>query len=96
MEAFHGTTVLSARKGGQVALGSGEVMKPDDGILAAGPNRAFALATARSLVQHSDLAGEDIVRESLTTAAGICVYTNNNITVESLSLPVQMPGRPDS
>lgn len=67
-----------------VVAGTGEIIEPDDGILAIGSGGPFALAAARSLVKHSDLAAEDIVRESLTTAAGICIYTNANITIETL------------
>jgi ATP-dependent HslUV protease subunit HslV len=64
--------------------GSGEVIEPDDGILAIGSGGGFALAAARSLVQHSDLDAEAIVRESLETASKICIYTNDSITVETL------------
>lgn len=64
--------------------GSGEVIEPDDGILAIGSGGGFALAAARSLVKHSDLDAEAIVRESLETASKICIYTNAEITVETL------------
>jgi ATP-dependent HslUV protease subunit HslV len=67
-----------------IVAGSGEIIEPDDGILAIGSGGPFALAAARSLLKHSDLGAEDIVRESLITAAGICIYTNTNITVETL------------
>ena len=56
----------------------------DDGIIAIGSGGPYALAAARALVRHSDLSAEEIVRESLLTAASICVYTNENITVETL------------
>jgi ATP-dependent HslUV protease, peptidase subunit HslV len=64
--------------------GSGEVIEPDDGVLAIGSGGGFALAAARSLITHSDLDAEAIVRESLETAAKICIYTNATITVETL------------
>jgi ATP-dependent HslUV protease, peptidase subunit HslV len=64
--------------------GSGEVIEPDDGILAIGSGGPFALAAARALVEHSSLDAEAIVRESLGIAAGICIYTNENINVETL------------
>ncbi|MCP4642909.1 MAG: ATP-dependent protease subunit HslV [bacterium] len=64
--------------------GSGEIIEPDDGILAIGSGGPYALASARSLTKHSDLDAEGIVREALETAAGICVYTNTNITIETL------------
>ena len=64
--------------------GSGEVIEPDDGILAIGSGGGFALAAARSLVRHSTLDAEAIVRESLETASKICIYTNSAITIETL------------
>ena len=64
--------------------GTGEIIEPDDGILAIGSGGPFAQAAARALLKHSDLDAESIVRESLLVAAGICIYTNTNITVEVL------------
>jgi len=64
--------------------GSGEVIEPDDGILAIGSGGPFALASARSLMKHTDMSAEEIVREALLTAAGICIYTNDIIKVETL------------
>jgi ATP-dependent HslUV protease subunit HslV len=64
--------------------GSGEIIEPDDGIIAIGSGGPFALAAARALNAHSGLDAEDLVRESLLIAAGICIYTNANITVETL------------
>ncbi|MDQ1255880.1 MAG: ATP-dependent HslUV protease, peptidase subunit HslV, partial [Candidatus Hydrogenedentes bacterium] len=55
-----------------------------DGILAIGSGGPYALAAARALMAHSDLDAEGIVREGLTVAAGICIYTNAHITVEVL------------
>ena len=67
-----------------VISGTGEVIEPDDGIVAIGSGGSFALAAARTLVQHTQLSAHDIVRESLQTAAQICIYTNSNITIEEL------------
>ena len=67
-----------------VISGTGEVIEPDDGIVAIGSGGSFALAAARTLVQHTQMNAHDIVRESLQTAAQICIYTNNNITIEEL------------
>ena len=64
--------------------GTGEIIEPDDGVLAIGSGGSFALAAARSLVKHTGLGAEEIVRESLEVAAEICIYTNTNITVETL------------
>jgi ATP-dependent HslUV protease, peptidase subunit HslV len=67
-----------------VISGSGEVIEPDDGIVAIGSGGSFALAAARMLVKHSTLGTREIVEESLRTAAGICIYTNTNIVIEEL------------
>ncbi|MCX6143151.1 MAG: ATP-dependent protease subunit HslV [Ignavibacteriales bacterium] len=67
-----------------VISGTGEVIEPDDGIVAIGSGGSFALAAARTLVQHTQMSAPEIVRESLQTAAEICIYTNNNITIEEL------------
>ncbi len=64
--------------------GSGEIIEPDDGILAIGSGGPYALAAAGALAEHSSLDAEEIFREGLTIAADICVYTNTNITVEVL------------
>ncbi|GMU92897.1 MAG: ATP-dependent protease subunit HslV [Candidatus Hydrogenedentota bacterium] len=67
-----------------VIAGSGEVIEPDDGILAIGSGGPYALAAARALMKFSSLDAERIVREALETAAHICIYTNANISVEVL------------
>jgi ATP-dependent HslUV protease, peptidase subunit HslV len=67
-----------------IISGSGEVIEPDDGIVAIGSGGSFALAAARMLVKHSPLSTREIVEESLRTAAGICIYTNTNIVIEEL------------
>lgn len=64
--------------------GSGEIIEPDDGILAIGSGGPYALAAARALLPNVSMDAEAIVRESLRIAAGICIYTNSNITVETL------------
>ena len=65
--------------------GTGEIIEPDDGIIAIGSGGPYAMAAARALVKHSDLSAEEIVRESLLMASSICIYTNDNITVETIS-----------
>jgi ATP-dependent HslUV protease subunit HslV len=64
--------------------GNGDVIEPDDGVAAIGSGGSYALAAARSLVRHTDLGGEDVVRESLLVASEICIYTNDRINVVSL------------
>lgn len=64
--------------------GTGEIIEPDDGVLAIGSGGPYALAAARALIAHSDLDAEGVVRESLEIASEICIYTNANVTVEVL------------
>jgi ATP-dependent HslUV protease subunit HslV len=64
--------------------GTGEVIEPDDGLIGIGSGGPFALAAARALVAHSALDARAIALEAMRVAAGICVYTNDQITVEEL------------
>ncbi len=64
--------------------GTGDVVEPDDGIIAIGSGGQFALAAARALIQFTDLSAKKIAVEAMKISAGICVYTNNHITVEEL------------
>src|SRR5262249_28287214 len=67
-----------------VISGTGDVIQPDGGAAAIGSGGAYALAAARALIAHSDLAAADIVKRSLEIAADLCIYTNRNIAVEEL------------
>jgi ATP-dependent HslUV protease subunit HslV len=67
-----------------VLSGTGDVIEPDDGILAIGSGGPFALAAARALKDHSSLGAPDIVRKALEIAGEICIYTNSKITVLEL------------
>jgi ATP-dependent HslUV protease, peptidase subunit HslV len=65
--------------------GTGEVIEPDDGILAIGSGGNYALAAGRAMKKHgADLSAEMIARDSLTLASEICVFTNDNIIVETI------------
>jgi len=67
-----------------ILSGTGEVIEPDDGVIGIGSGGPFALAAARALMAHSDLDAKQIVEEAMRIAAGICVYTNDRISVEEL------------
>jgi ATP-dependent HslUV protease subunit HslV len=69
------------RTHGFVISGTGDIIEPDDGILAIGSGGAYALAAARALTANTTLAPAEIVRKGLTIAGEICIYTNDNITV---------------
>jgi ATP-dependent HslUV protease subunit HslV len=67
-----------------IISGTGDVIEPEDGIVAIGSGSMYALAAARSLMKHSSLDAKDIVLESLKIAADICIYTNDHIIVEEV------------
>lgn len=64
--------------------GSGDVLEPDDNVVAVGSGGAYAQAAAKALSRHSDLTARQVAEESLKIAAEICIYTNDKITVEEL------------
>lgn len=66
---------------GFIVSGTGELIEPDDGILAIGSGGPYALAAARALMAHTQLPPTDLVREALGIAGQICIFTNANITV---------------
>ncbi|MBI2205646.1 MAG: ATP-dependent protease subunit HslV [Candidatus Rokubacteria bacterium] len=67
-----------------IVSGNGDVIEPDDGLIGIGSGGPYALAAARALAAHSDLDAKGIVAEAMRIAAGICVYTNDHVTVETL------------
>jgi ATP-dependent HslUV protease subunit HslV len=67
-----------------IVSGTGDIIEPDDGIVAIGSGGSFALAAARMLLKHSKLPAKEIVREALEAAADICIYTNRNFVIEEL------------
>lgn len=64
--------------------GNGDVIEPDDDVAAIGSGGAYALSAARALLRHTELEPEAIVRNAMTIASEICVFTNSNFTIESL------------
>lgn len=67
-----------------IISGNGEIIEPDDGIVAIGSGSGYAIAAARALIAHSNLNAREIVQRSLQLAAEICVFTNDQISIESL------------
>jgi len=67
-----------------IISGTGDVIEPDDNVIAIGTGAPFAMAAARALIKYSQLEAEQLVREALEIAASICIYTNNHIVVEVL------------
>jgi ATP-dependent HslUV protease subunit HslV len=67
-----------------VVTGNGDVIQPDEGIIAIGSGGPYAHAAAQALLHHSEMGAADIARTALEIAASLCIYTNNNIIVEAL------------
>ncbi len=67
-----------------IISGNGDVIEPEEGLIAIGSGGPFAQSAARALLRHSNLDAETICREALTIAGEICIYTNHNFTVETL------------
>ncbi len=77
--------VVASRDTLLLISGTGDVIEPDDEVLAIGSGGSYALAAARALLKHGpDLSARQIVEESLTIAADICIYTNQNLTILEL------------
>jgi ATP-dependent HslUV protease subunit HslV len=81
LEAF---LVVADRDASFLLSGAGDVIAPDDGLVAVGSGGPFALAAARALVGHTTLDAPTLALEAMKIAAGICIYTNDSIVVESL------------
>lgn len=64
--------------------GTGDVLEPDDGVTAIGSGGPYALAAARALITRSNLNAKEIVEDAMKITAGICVYTNDNIRIETI------------
>ena len=71
-------------KASLIITGNGDVIEPEDGLMAIGSGGPFAQASARALLENTDLSAADIVRKSLFIAGEICIYTNHNLTIEEL------------
>jgi len=67
-----------------ILSGTGDVLEPEDGLIGIGSGGPYALAAARALIDRPDMDAETIAKKALGIAAGICVFTNTNITVESI------------
>jgi ATP-dependent HslUV protease subunit HslV len=68
-----------------IISGTGDVIEPDDGIVAIGSGGPYALSAARIMLKYTKLSAKEIVEEALNQASNICIYTNNNINIEELT-----------
>ena len=76
--------VVADKEASLIVTGNGDVIEPEDSIMAIGSGGPFALSAARALTQNTELGAKEIVEKSLTIAADICVYTNHTHTIEEL------------
>ena len=76
--------VVADKEASLIVTGNGDVIEPEDSIMAIGSGGPFALSAARALTQNTELGAKEIVEKSLAIAADICVYTNHTHTIEEL------------
>ena len=76
--------IVADRKSTFVLSGTGDLIEPDDDVVAVGSGGPYAVAAARALTQHSQLSARQIAEEAMTIAATICIYTNRSLTIEEL------------
>ena len=67
-----------------ILSGTGDVLEPDDGLIAIGSGGNYALAAARALIDRGDMNAEDVARQAMKIAADICIYTNDQVIIETL------------
>ena len=84
MRNLEALMVAVDREGMLLMSGNGEVIEPDEDFIAIGSGGNYAYAAANALYKHTDMTAEEIVKEALNIASSICVYTNDNISVEKL------------
>ena len=78
--------LVADKEASLIITGNGDVIEPEDSIMAIGSGGPFALSAARALIQNTDLNAKEVVKKSLTIAADICVYTNQTHTLEELEI----------
>src|SRR5437899_8789169 len=76
---------VADREASLIITGNGDVLEPEHGIVAIGSGGAYAQAAARALLEHTEMAPQDIVKKSLEIAGDLCIYTNQNIVIETLA-----------
>ena len=76
---------VADREASLIITGNGDVIEPEDDLIAIGSGGPFAQSAAKAMLRHTELDAETICREALTIAGEICIYTNSNFTIETLS-----------
>jgi ATP-dependent HslUV protease subunit HslV len=78
--------VVADKESSLIITGNGDVIEPEDSLMAIGSGGPYAQSAAKALLQNTDLSAKEIVEKSLTIAAEVCVFTNNNHTIEELDI----------
>ena len=78
--------IVADKEASLLISGNGDVIEPQDSIVAIGSGGSYALSAAKALFDNSDLDAEEIVKKSLHIASEICIYTNSNFTIEKLNV----------
>jgi ATP-dependent HslUV protease subunit HslV len=76
--------IVADKENSFLISGTGDIVEPDDGIIAIGSGGTFALAAARALLKHTQLSAKELVLEAMKVSADICIYTNDKISIEEL------------
>ncbi len=84
MRQLQAMMIVAGKDQSFLMSGNGDLMQSDDGVLAIGSGGNFALAAARALLQHTDMDARTVVVEAMKVAADICVFTNDQLTVEDI------------
>lgn len=84
MQRLEAMLIVADAENSLIITGNGDVLEPEHGIAAIGSGGSYALSAARALVSHSDLEPAEIVKQSLSIAADICIYTNHNHLIETI------------
>ncbi len=82
---------IADSKASLIISGNGDVIEPENGLIAIGSGGPFAQAAARGLLENTELSAREIVERSLNIAADICIYTNRNLVIEELDLQPELP-----
>ena len=78
--------IVADRDASLLISGNGDVIEPQDSIIAIGSGGSYAQSAAKALYENTKLSAEDIVKKSLTIASDICIYTNANLTIEKINV----------
>ncbi len=84
MRRLEAVLIVASKENLFLISGTGDVIEPDDNVLSTGSGSPYAQAAAKAMLRHSDLSAEEIVREALSIASEIDIYTNSHISIEIL------------